>query len=99
MLFRSVIHTPGHTDDSICLYEEQDGVLFVGDAPLLINSVDGTYQAGFIRALERLCSKRIRRIYFGHGKPLLEGCDARLSASLKNVTESVRLCSGVGKSF
>jgi len=94
-----VIHTPGHTDDSICLYGERDGVLFVGDAPLLINSVDGTYQAGFIRALERLCSKRIRRIYFGHGKPLLEGCDARLRASLRNVQESMKLSSGVGKSF
>jgi len=29
-----VMHTPGHTEDSICLYDERDGLLFTGDTIL-----------------------------------------------------------------
>ena len=29
-----VMHTPGHTPDSICLYDERDGLLFTGDTVL-----------------------------------------------------------------
>jgi glyoxylase-like metal-dependent hydrolase (beta-lactamase superfamily II) len=81
----TVIHTPGHTEDSICLFSEQDGVLFCGDTPLIINSPGGSYEPGFIRALERLCELDVRSIYFGHGKPLHEGCGRRLRLSLENV--------------
>src|ERR1700690_2924679 len=42
-----VIHTPGHSSDSICLYNEDEGVLFAGDSPLVITSPDGSYEAGF----------------------------------------------------
>ena len=28
------MHTPGHTPDSICLYDERDGLLFTGDTVL-----------------------------------------------------------------
>ena len=41
-----VIHTPGHSSDSICLYNEAEGVLFAGDSPVLITSPTGTYEAG-----------------------------------------------------
>ena len=27
-----VVHTPGHTPGSVCLYAERDGLLFIGDA-------------------------------------------------------------------
>ena len=49
-----VIHTPGHSSDSICLYNEAEGVLFAGDTPLLISSSTGSYEAGFKAALEKL---------------------------------------------
>lgn len=29
-----VMHTPGHTDDSICLFDEMNGILFTGDTIL-----------------------------------------------------------------
>jgi len=83
-----VIHTPGHTSDSICLYEPLDGVLFAGDTPLLIRTAGGTYEAGYVAALRHLCARDIRRIYFGHGEPLAGNCNARLRESLRVVEGS-----------
>lgn len=76
-----VIHTPGHSSDSICLYNEREGVLFAGDSPLLLTSPAGTYEAGFVAALDKLCARDVRRIYFGHGAPLGERCNERLRES------------------
>ncbi len=76
-----VIHTPSHSSDSICLYNEAEGVLFAGDTPLLITSLEGSYEAGFQAAFEKLCACDIRRIYFGHGPPLTERCNQRLRES------------------
>lgn len=80
-----VIHTPGHSDDSICLYGETDGVLFVGDTPVIIRSPDDTHEDRFVAALEQLCRLDVRAIYFGHGDPLLTGVQTALHTSLCNV--------------
>jgi len=77
-----VIHTPGHSSDSICLYNRAEGVLFAGDTPLLIASATGTYEADFLAALEKVCARDVRAIYFGHGPPLKENCNERLRESL-----------------
>jgi glyoxylase-like metal-dependent hydrolase (beta-lactamase superfamily II) len=76
-----VIHMPGHSSDSICLYNPAEGVLFVGDSPVLSASATGTYEAGFLAALEKLCALDVRRIYFGHGSPVTERCNERLRES------------------
>ena len=76
-----VIHMPGHSSDSICLFNEAEGVLFAGDSPVLITSSCGTYEAGFLVALEKLCARDVRRIYFGHGAPLTQRCNERLRES------------------
>ncbi len=76
-----VVHTPGHSSDSICLYNQSEGVLFAGDSPLVIASPGGTYEAGFRAALDKLCARDVRRIYFGHGPPLTERCNQRLRES------------------
>jgi glyoxylase-like metal-dependent hydrolase (beta-lactamase superfamily II) len=80
-----VIHTPGHSDDSICLYCQTDGALFVGDTPVVIRSTDGTYEDRFVAALERLCRLDVRTIYFGHGDPMTVNARAALQGSLRNV--------------
>lgn len=36
--FFEVIHTPGHTQDSICLYCSENGFLFVGDTAVILKS-------------------------------------------------------------
>lgn len=76
-----VIHTPGHSSDSICLYNQSEGVLFAGDTPLVITSQEGSYEAGYLAALEKLCARDVRRIYFGHGAPLTENCNRKLRES------------------
>jgi glyoxylase-like metal-dependent hydrolase (beta-lactamase superfamily II) len=83
--YLEVIHTPGHSDDSICLYCQSDGALFVGDTPVVIRSTTGTYEDRFVAALERLCRLDVRTIYFGHGEPLSANPRSTLLASLRNV--------------
>ena len=84
-----VIHIPGHSYDSTCFYCEEDGVLFAGDTPLLIRRPGNTYQRQFILALEKICQRDVQAIYFGHGTPLLENCNARLKISLENIRKDL----------
>ena len=84
-----MIHMPGHSSDSICLFNRSEGVLFAGDSPLLIMSAAGTYEGGFLSALEKMCARDVRRIYFGHGAPLTERCNERLRESLKMATAGI----------
>ena len=87
-----VIHMPGHSSDSVCFYNQAEGVLFAGDSPVLIASEGGTYEAGFIAALEKLCARDIRRIYFGHGAPLTERCNERLRESQRMAAPAAGCC-------
>ena len=85
-----VLHTPGHSSDSICLHCPEEGVLFAGDTPLLVHSSDGTYEESFAAALEKICARNVRAIYFGHGAPLLADCTSLLQRSLEIVNKSVK---------
>src|SRR3989339_361610 len=64
-----VIYTPGHSNDSICLYGYDDKVLFSGDTPIDVKTKDATYSLDFICALKRIASMKIETIYPGHGNP------------------------------
>ena len=79
-----VILSPGHSNDSVCLYCADDAVLFAGDTPLIIRNSDATYPPEFIHALETLCTRNVATIYFGHGPPLLAEGNAVLARSLLN---------------
>ena len=83
-----IIYTPGHSSDSICLYCEEERVLFAGDSAVVIRSAGGTYEDGFVHALENICRRDIQSIYFGHGDPLLDNCNARVHDSLKIVRQA-----------
>lgn len=85
-----VMHTPGHSSDSICLYNSEHGDLFVGDTPVTIISPNGAYEESFYHALLRICRKDIRTIYFGHGAPLTQNAREMLQLSLNNVRLSLR---------
>ncbi|HMK65670.1 MAG TPA: MBL fold metallo-hydrolase [Thermodesulfobacteriota bacterium] len=83
-----VIHTPGHSSDSICLYCRQAEVLFSGDTPLKIMTVGGGYSQEYIEALTRISSKQIRTIYPGHDQPMTHKLKEMLQLTLENVKTS-----------
>jgi glyoxylase-like metal-dependent hydrolase (beta-lactamase superfamily II) len=83
-----VIHTPGHSSDSICLYCEEDEVLFSGDAPLRVGTPGGSYSIEFVEALKKLMKRKIKIIYSGHDAPLENNTQEVLERTLFNVKSS-----------
>jgi glyoxylase-like metal-dependent hydrolase (beta-lactamase superfamily II) len=86
-----VIHTPGHSSDSVCLYCQQEELLFSGDTPLRIMTPGGGYGPEFVTALKRLNQKRIKTIYPGHDQPLKDRIREMMETTLNNVKASVGL--------
>jgi glyoxylase-like metal-dependent hydrolase (beta-lactamase superfamily II) len=68
----TVMHTPGHTPGSLCLYDEAEGFLFSGDT-LFSRGVGRTDLIGgdgeaLARSLDRLLALPDRvRVFPGHG--------------------------------
>jgi glyoxylase-like metal-dependent hydrolase (beta-lactamase superfamily II) len=83
-----VIHTPGHTPGSICLYDEASRVLFTGDTVFEGGSFGRTDIGGneehMINSLERLTKCDVTAFYPGHGNPVTAGAKEALRASLAN---------------
>ncbi len=82
-----IIHTPGHTHDSICIYCEPGGILFSGDTPLQITT-SSFYEDYYIQTIEKLGELDIRAVYPGHGEPLFKGVRKMIKESLKNMKHS-----------
>lgn len=66
-----VINTPGHTDDSICLYFKEDNIMFVGDF-IFENGIGRTDLGGNINDMVKSLKKISKYdkniiIYPGHG--------------------------------
>jgi glyoxylase-like metal-dependent hydrolase (beta-lactamase superfamily II) len=83
-----ILYTPGHSNDSICIYFERTGVLFSGDTPLNIKSTGGSYNLVFLEALDRLRKLNITSIYSGHDEPILVGAKELIETTYKNVKNS-----------
>lgn len=68
-----VIHTPGHSSGSICLYESKSKSLFSGDT---IFSHDGVGRTDFPggnseslkESIKKICKLNVRVLYPGHGE-------------------------------
>ena len=86
-----VIHTPGHSCDSLCLFCESEGVLFSGDTPIRIMSVGGSYSMEFVKALEKLTSRNVKVVYPGHDNPVREQANYMMRTTLTNVKNSAIL--------
>jgi len=87
-----VIHTPGHTTDSICLYLPEDKALFTADSVLgqgtSVFEDLGTYMAslkGLLQFKEQP-SKEFVRIYPGHG-PVVEDGPKLIAEYIRHRTE------------
>ncbi len=80
-----VLHTPGHSAGSICLYNEEKGILFSGD---LVRNEKGILEGppeeftpdtrSACRSLERVAALDFDVLLPGHGDVILEGAGDRL---------------------
>lgn len=74
----TVIHTPGHTRGSICLYREGDGALIAGDTLFPHGSFGRTdlptgSHADLTASINRLAALRIDSLWCGHDMPVPSG--------------------------
>lgn len=73
-----ILHTPGHTPGSCCLYDETTGDLVSGDTVFSdgcfgrYDFVGGSREA-LTRSLDRLAALEVRALHPGHGFPEEEG--------------------------
>jgi glyoxylase-like metal-dependent hydrolase (beta-lactamase superfamily II) len=81
-----IIHVPGHSHDSICLYAPLSKILFSGDTPFTFLRINSAYREGFLSALERLASLDVQCIYPGHGYPIKDKCNQLIHKTLEVVS-------------
>jgi glyoxylase-like metal-dependent hydrolase (beta-lactamase superfamily II) len=77
-LFR-VLHLPGHSPDSIALFDEHDGTFLSGDAicdDQLIDDLPDSDRAAYRLTMQRILELPVRAGYGGHG-PVYDGARMR----------------------
>lgn len=82
-----VIHTPGHTQGSICLYEPRLGALFSGDTVFYgdVGRTDlptGSYR-DLAQSLKRLAELKPKSLYPGHGPSADDGADELILSAIE----------------
>jgi len=83
-----VLHTPGHSSDSICLYCQEQKWLFSGDVQLHIRQPGGVFTPEYVETLRRLASLDINRVYSGHDPALTLRVRETILQTLANVRNS-----------
>lgn len=67
-----VVHTPGHTSGSICIYELTRKLLFTGDTLFAGGTLSYISESGsvgdYINSIGRLETRKINEFYPGHGE-------------------------------
>jgi len=92
--YGEVLHTPGHSSDSICLYLPKEQVLFCGDTQLRVLVAKGVYTAEYLAALEKLADRRVERIYPGHDEPVRSKGSQLIKRSLELVKTGTIIAEG-----
>jgi hydroxyacylglutathione hydrolase len=68
----NIIHTPGHTSGSICIYEPVREILFAGDTVFAGGTLSYIGESGsvgdYIDSISHLATRKINELYPGHGK-------------------------------
>jgi glyoxylase-like metal-dependent hydrolase (beta-lactamase superfamily II) len=72
----SVLHTPGHTAGSVCLFDEAEGTLLSGDAVYVDARCSWDDREAFERSLRRLAGLEVSRVHSGHGRSF-DGAELR----------------------
>jgi glyoxylase-like metal-dependent hydrolase (beta-lactamase superfamily II) len=82
-----VLHTPGHTRGSICLYDRERRVLFSGDT-VFCGGVGRTDhptgdRGAMINSIRRLTKLRVQKLLPGHGPIAEEGAHVHIASALE----------------
>jgi glyoxylase-like metal-dependent hydrolase (beta-lactamase superfamily II) len=83
-----VMHTPGHSEDSICFYCARERTLFAGDTPFDVKTPGGSYPGELLASLERIASRDVATIYAGHASPVTSGVPELLRRTIRNIRQS-----------
>ncbi len=77
-----VIHTPGHSPGSMCLYDKKKKILFSGDTVFSDGvgrtDIPGGNPEQLEKSLQRLLGLDVEKILPGHGKPVLQNAKKTL---------------------
>ena len=85
-----VIHTPGHSPGSICLYDETKKLLFSGDT-VFSHGGFGRYDFpggdpfALLKSLEKLASLDVENVYPGHGEMVIGMGSSHIKLALQNL--------------
>lgn len=80
-----VLHTPGHSPDSICLYSPSEKTLFSGDTELQVNIPNHTYPRSYVDALFKIACRDIHKIYSCREQPITHDCQEILIHSVQTI--------------
>lgn len=83
-----IFHTPGHKDDSICLYTGEDGTLFAGDLLFPDGGFGRTdLEEGdrdlLIKSIEKIAGLEVQEMYCGHEPAATEEVEEQIKRSLE----------------
>jgi glyoxylase-like metal-dependent hydrolase (beta-lactamase superfamily II) len=83
----TVLHTPGHTAGSVCLWDEASGTLFSGDAIYVDARLGWEDPTAFAASLARLRDLDARVVHGGHGRSF-DGAELRkaVDAALRDLS-------------
>ena len=80
-----VIHTPGHTSGSICLY--RDGILFSGDTIFAGGNIGRTDLGGdnkdLLSSVKKLTDLNVEMVYPGHGEIIAKNAREEILSSFQ----------------
>jgi glyoxylase-like metal-dependent hydrolase (beta-lactamase superfamily II) len=82
-----IIHTPGHTKGSICLYEQKSKSLFCGDTIFSSGGIGRTdFEGGsteeLIQSIEKIAKLDVEILYPGHGPVVSNNANRHIQLSL-----------------
>ncbi len=88
--FLKILHTPGHTSGSLCIYEPRKKVLISGDTVFAQGTISNISSSGsygeYINSLARLNTMKIDLLLPGHGA-LSENVEEDIDKALENANE------------
>jgi glyoxylase-like metal-dependent hydrolase (beta-lactamase superfamily II) len=86
--YLDVLHTPGHSSDSVSFYCQSQRLLFSGDTQLRIRTSGGKYTREYVDTLLKLAQREIAMVYPGHDEPFDHDVRSIILNTLQHVRNS-----------